>query len=186
VTHQQVDGSTCTQMLAVYRSQAQKLSPTDQAALAKLTPLDCEWVGTLRVQASGPSAGSPLADVRASSGQMNHILASPTACAVYDGSLAFVAGPITGFTLRVRVSMCNNGSIAWTNWGPDCYIYQILPMYYTNTTWCGVWHSGYWETNPGMNTSFAPSITPWWTLAYPWMRYRVYGNGSTSAIWGGK
>ena len=114
------------------------------------------------------------------------IVAATSGCRPYDQSLTFSAGPIPAFTLRVNVGMCWDGTKAWTDWGPTCYVYEPLPLYVTSLTWCGVYHSGQWETNPGGNWSFAPSVAPWWNIAYPWMRYRVYGDGTSSGVWGGK
>jgi hypothetical protein len=172
-------------MLSQVRQGASRLSAADRAALTSVTDSDCVIVDSTVItpDAQGSQTGTAL-DAPAKPSTERVMAAAASGCQTYDKSKDIYLGPITAMTRRVRVSMCYNGSTAWVNWGPDCY-FTAIPVYGTDITWCGVWHSGYWETNPGLNGDYFMWTMPWWKLHYPWMRYRVFGDGSSSDVWGG-
>lgn len=175
-TPQPVDQATCAGIIATLKAGAMQLSSAQQAVLPSLKPTDCVWVESGSVTPSVPT------NANATDGTA--VIAATTACSIFDKSYSLGIVGIPVMTMRVRVNMCWNGSTAWADWGPNCY-FPSFPLWGTRITWCGVYHNGYWEKNPGMNGEIFPIVTPFWTVAYPWMRYRVYGNGSSSSPWGG-
>jgi hypothetical protein len=180
-----MDRAACGTMLQQVRAGASRLSAADRNVLASVTDSDCVIVDstTITSVAKAPASGAAL-DLGIAPDAGRVLTAAGPLCQTYDKSKDIYLGPISAMTRRVQVQMCYNGNTAWTDWGPRCW-FTAIPVYGTDITWCGVYHSGYWETNPGLNGDYFTWAMPWWKLHYPWMRYRVFGDGTSSAVWGG-
>jgi hypothetical protein len=167
---QAVDQATCSQLLAGLKAGASMLSAVNRAALPTLKTTDCTIVST------DTTVPSPLLAAAAA--------AAATACNDFNHHVGGAIGPIVFWNANVHARMCWNGSAAWVDY-MECGLSALLP-YGTDITWCGVYHNGLWETNPGLDGDLYVWSTPWNKNAHPWMRYRVFGNGTDSMPWGGQ
>jgi len=182
--HHPMDMATCAQLIASARANAHLLSADERASLSEATPADCEWVlgdtkavGVMPTALAHPGLYSPRGREAA-----QQVTLAASGCTPYDKS---AYGNILGFTLmtmRLNGRVCWNGTTVWEDW-KDCHFTEVLPIWWLTIRWCGVYHSGWPEAEPGMNGAVATYTAPWWTYAEPYMRLKFNAKGALMMMW---
>src|ERR1700736_4601789 len=88
-------------------------------------------------------------------------------CGNFYPTMDLKVGPVRIGTVHLNVGMCWNGSKAWGNWGPDCYVSYVVPLWGSDNNWCGIWHNGWYEADAGMNFAL-------WAYSAPWGKHNGY------------
>ena len=90
-------------------------------------------------------------------------------------------------SVNVNVGLCNNGSVVWSNWGPDCGV-NIAPVYWpiygSKITWCGVFNQFHHEAQPGINFALTLGKLPWVEVGHGWARFSAWPWGVNYGVGG--
>lgn len=112
-------------------------------------------------------------------------VANTTGCHGYYQEEDFTSGGwLTVAKVNVNVGLCFNSGHITVDWGPDCPT-SSLPGIVSGHDWCGVWHAGQAQVQPGSNWWYAPAPV-WFSHMNHWMRYQINSDGSGGDHpWGG-